>query len=182
MTGTTLVYSGRTTNWPVIAAAVAGGLALALFGRPWAGPWPGMLGPIAIALVALVVGLVTSTSLRVTTGPRGLQVRCGVFGWPRFAYPRERISGSGNRDGVDLANMELGSQLDATRRLDLRPALRPGAAIDAHQRPPSNSRRHRPAGGAGRTRPRSHQCRRALATRRSTLIASASLPARVVSL
>ncbi len=94
MTGTTLVYSGRTTNWPVIAAAVAGGLALALFGRPWAGPWPGMLGPIAIALVALVVGLVTSTSLRVTTGPRGLQVRFGVFGWPRFAYPRERISGA----------------------------------------------------------------------------------------
>ena len=93
MTGPTLVYSGRTTNWPVVAVALAGGLPLGLFGRPWAGPWPGMLGPIAVALVALVLGLVTSTSLRVTTGPRGVQVRCGVFGWPRFAYPRERISG-----------------------------------------------------------------------------------------
>jgi hypothetical protein len=92
MTGTTLVYSGRTTNWPVIAAAVAGGLALVVFGRPWAGPWPGMVGPLAIAFVALVLGLVTSTSLRVTTGPRGVQFRCGVFGWPRFAYPRERIT------------------------------------------------------------------------------------------
>lgn len=52
-----------------------------------------MLGPIALALAALVVGLVTSTSLRVTIGPRGVQVRCGVFGWPRFDYPRGRISG-----------------------------------------------------------------------------------------
>jgi hypothetical protein len=93
MTGTTLVYSGRTTNWPMIATAAAGGLALALFGRPWAGPWPGMIGPLVIALGVLVLGLVTSTSLRVTTGPRGVQVRCGVFGWPRFGYPRERISG-----------------------------------------------------------------------------------------
>jgi hypothetical protein len=92
MTAATLVYSGRTTNWPVIAAAVAGGVALALFGRPWAGPWPGMVVPILITVAALAVGLVTSTSLRVTTGPRGVHVRCGVFGWPRFAYPRERIS------------------------------------------------------------------------------------------
>jgi hypothetical protein len=35
---------------------------------------------------------VTSTSLRVTTGPRGVQVRCGAIGWPRFSYPRERIA------------------------------------------------------------------------------------------
>ena len=94
MTGTTVVYSGRTTNWPVIAAALVGGLALALSGRPWAGPWPGMLGPLAIALGALVLCVVTSTSLRVTAGPRGVQVRFGVFGWPRFSYPRERIAGA----------------------------------------------------------------------------------------
>lgn len=92
MTGTMVVYSGRTTNWPVIAVAVAGGLALVVFGRPWAGPWPAMIGPIAIALLALVAGLVTSTSLRVTTGPLGAHIRCGVFGWPRFTFPRERIA------------------------------------------------------------------------------------------
>lgn len=92
MTGTMLVYSGRTTNWPVIAVAVAGGLALVVFGRPWAGPWPGMIGPLAIALVALVAVLVTSTSLRVTTGPLGAHIRCGVLGWPRFTFPRERIA------------------------------------------------------------------------------------------
>jgi hypothetical protein len=90
MTSTT-VYSGRTTNWPVIGAAVAGGLALALVGRPWAGPWPGMLGPLAIAIAVIALGLATATSLRVTTGPRGVDVRCGAFGWPRFTYQRERI-------------------------------------------------------------------------------------------
>lgn len=92
MTGTTMVYSSRATNWPVIGVAVAGGLGLVVLGRPWAGPWPGMAGPLAIVLVALAVGVVTSTSLRVTTGPRGVQVRCGVFGWPRFAYRRELIT------------------------------------------------------------------------------------------
>jgi hypothetical protein len=82
------------TNWPVIGSALVGGLALALFGRPWAGPWPGMAVPLAIVLTLLTVGLMTSTSLRVTAGPRGVQVHCGVFGWPRFTYSRERISGA----------------------------------------------------------------------------------------
>jgi hypothetical protein len=92
MTEATLVYSGRTTNWPVLGAALAGGLALAVFGRLWSGPWPGMIGPIAILVGLIVLSVVTSTSLRVTTDPRGVQIRCGVFGWPRFTYPREQIS------------------------------------------------------------------------------------------
>jgi hypothetical protein len=94
MTTATLIYSGRTTNWPVIIAAVVGGLALGVSGRPWSGPWPGVVVPVAIAVLVLVAGVVTSTSLRVTAGPRGVQVRCGVFGWPHFAYARERISGA----------------------------------------------------------------------------------------
>jgi hypothetical protein len=92
MTPPTVVYSSRTTNWPVIAAGLAGGVALALLGRPWSGPWPGMLVPVAIVLTVLLVGLATSTSLRVTTGPKGVHVRCGVFGWPHFTYPRGRIA------------------------------------------------------------------------------------------
>jgi len=92
MNATTVVYSGRTTNWPVVAGLVAGAVALALFGRPWAGPWPGMLGPIAFFVILLAVVLVTTTSLRVTAGARGVQVRCGPFGWPRFTYPRELIA------------------------------------------------------------------------------------------
>ena len=93
MNTSTTVYSGRTTNWPLVVAAVAGGLALMLLGRPWAGPWPGMVVPLVLVVALLVVAVMTSTSLRVTTGPRGVDVRWGVLGWPRFAYPCERISG-----------------------------------------------------------------------------------------
>jgi hypothetical protein len=92
MSETTVVYSGRTTNWPLLAAACIGGLALMLLGRPWAGPWPGMFVMLAIALGALFVAVVTTTSLRVTTGPHGVHIRCGVFGWPRFTYRHERIA------------------------------------------------------------------------------------------
>jgi len=91
MSAPTLIYSSRTTNWPVIGVAIAGGVALALLGRPWAGPWPGMIVPLAVFLGVFFVALVTSTSLRVTTGPRGVQIWCGVFGWPRFTYPAARI-------------------------------------------------------------------------------------------
>lgn len=101
MTGPTLVYSGRTTNWPVVAAALAGGLALIVFGRPWDGAWPGMIGPLAIAVAVLTIGVATSTSMRVTTGLRGVQIRCGVLGWPRFTYPRQRIA-SGEILGVSI--------------------------------------------------------------------------------
>lgn len=94
MNNAMVVYSGRTTNWPMLASGVLAGIALAGFGRPWAGPWPGMAVPLAIFFVALTVVLLTSTSMRVTAGPRGVQVHCGVFGWPRFTYSRERISGA----------------------------------------------------------------------------------------
>jgi len=87
-----LVYSGRMTNWPLIVVAMAAFAALVVMGRPWAGPWPGMAVPIAIALVLAAGGLATSTSFRVTTGPKGVQVRCGAIGWPRFSYPAERIA------------------------------------------------------------------------------------------
>jgi hypothetical protein len=94
MNQTTVVYSGRMTNWPMIVSGVVAGLALAAFGRPWAGPWPGMVVPVAVFLLIFTVTVVISTSLRVTAGPRGVQVYYGAFGWPRFTYSRERISGA----------------------------------------------------------------------------------------
>jgi hypothetical protein len=92
VTKATLVYSGRTTNWPLVGVGIAGFAGLVVMGRPWAGPWPGMAVPLAITLVLAAVGFSTSTSLRVTTGPNGVHVRCGALGWPRFSYPAERIA------------------------------------------------------------------------------------------
>ena len=92
MNEATIVYSGRMTNWPLIGVGVAAFAALIILGRPWARPWPGMVVPLAVAIVLAAAGLVTSSSLRVTTGPRGVHVRCGPLGWPRFSYPRERIA------------------------------------------------------------------------------------------
>jgi hypothetical protein len=88
----TLVYSGRTTNWPLIGVGVAAFAALVMLGRPWDGPWPGMAVPLAVTLGLFGIVALTSTSLRVTTGPRGVQVRWGVFGWPGRTYPPERIT------------------------------------------------------------------------------------------
>jgi hypothetical protein len=92
MTEATLVYTGRTTNWPLIAVGVAGFVVLVVLGRPWAGPWPGMAVVLAITIGLLAVTLAASTSLRVTTGPRGVHVRWGAIGWPRFSYPLEQIA------------------------------------------------------------------------------------------
>jgi hypothetical protein len=123
MNRATVVYSGRMTNWPLIGSGVFAGLALAAFGRPWAGPWPGMVVPLAIFLIVLTVSLLTSTSLRVTAGPRGVQVRCGVFGWPRFTYSRERIS------GADIVAVSIWHTWNWTPRGGWQFVLRSGPAL-----------------------------------------------------
>ena len=92
MTEPTLVYSGRMTNWPLIAMGVAAFVALVVLGRPWDGPWPGMIGLLVVSFGLFALCAVTSTSLRVTTGPRGVHVRWGVFGRPSFNYPPERVA------------------------------------------------------------------------------------------
>lgn len=88
----TLVYSGRTTNWPLIGVGVAAFAGLVTLGRPWDGPWPGMAVILVVAFGLFGVVALTTTSLRVTTGPGGVQVRWGVFGWPGRTYPPERIA------------------------------------------------------------------------------------------
>src|SRR5690349_21258864 len=92
MSEPTLVYSGRMTNWPLMAAGVVAAVALIVLGRPWDGPWPGMIVPLVVTLGLFALCALTSTSLRVTTGPRGVQVRWGVFGWPSFDYPPDRVA------------------------------------------------------------------------------------------
>lgn len=123
MNGATVVYSGRTTNWPMIVFGVVGGVALAVSGRPWAGPWPGMVVPLAVFLVLLISALLTSTSMRVTAGPQGVQVHCGAFGWPRFTYSRERIT------GADIVSVSIWHSWNWTPRGGWHLFLRSGPAL-----------------------------------------------------
>ncbi len=93
-TGVHSVYSGRSTNWPMIW--LAGALAVPFIamgmtskGSFWA---PGFVIPAGIVLVALLVTLLTAASVRTTAGPNGVTVHFGTFGWPRFRYPIARIA------------------------------------------------------------------------------------------
>jgi hypothetical protein len=80
------VYTGRTTNWLVLALGVL--LLVPLFLGSQAGLPASGLCALGGAALFIAVG----SSLRTTAGPAGVTVRFGVLGWPRFRYDRERIA------------------------------------------------------------------------------------------
>ncbi len=102
---TSTVYTGRVTNWPLIGLTVALALVLVSLSKFWRGPWPGMVVPLAIVVLALALVLFTMSSVRVTTGPNGVDARFGVFGWPRFHYSLERINAF---DTISVPAWQLG--------------------------------------------------------------------------
>src|SRR5687767_4072307 len=87
------VYTGRTTNWPMIWLTTALVVALVALAPGPEGSWTevGLLVPLLVAIGAAAVNLLTATSVRATAGPQGVTVHFGVFGWPRCRYPIERI-------------------------------------------------------------------------------------------
>lgn len=91
---TRLVLTGRVTNWPMIWVTTALLVPLLAMAGPSRAEWtaPGFLIPVAIAVAAVVVNLLTLSSLRTTAGPQGVTVYFGVAGWPRFHCPVERIA------------------------------------------------------------------------------------------
>lgn len=121
------VYSGRVTNWPLIVLMVGLAAALVVNGEVWRGPWPGMLVPAAILGLSLALVVLTTTSLRVTAGPRGVQVRFGPFGLPRFRYARDRIA---RAEPVDVSLWAVGGWgVHWTPRRGLLLVLRSGPAL-----------------------------------------------------
>jgi hypothetical protein len=84
-------YSGRTTNWFALWLTTAMAVPLLALGVA-NGSWTG-LGVIsaAIIVVAVLANLLTANSVRSIAGPNGVTVHFGVFGWPRFRYPLDRI-------------------------------------------------------------------------------------------
>ena len=87
------IYSGRSTNWPMIFLSIALVLPLLALAKGSNGSWSavGFLIPLLVVVAAAAANLLTATSLRTTAGPNGITVHCGVLGWPRFRYPMHRI-------------------------------------------------------------------------------------------
>jgi len=88
------VYSGRSTNWPMIVLSTALLVPLLWMAAGMDDSWtsPGLIIPVCIMLAAAAINLLTATSVRTTAGPNGVSVHFGVVGWPRFHYPLERIA------------------------------------------------------------------------------------------
>ncbi|MFJ7215878.1 hypothetical protein [Amycolatopsis sp. NPDC098790] len=84
------IYTGRSTNWPLVGTlAVALLLPLLLLGTLSPGSWLDPAGPAIPLLVAtgvVLVAVLTGLSVRTAAGPNGLSVHCGIFGWPRRTY------------------------------------------------------------------------------------------------
>jgi hypothetical protein len=85
------IYTGRVTNWPLVAAfgAVLTASVL-LLGSLSRGSWLDPAGP-AIPLLIAVVAVLTGLSVRTTAGPNGVSVHCGVAGFPRRTYRLHEI-------------------------------------------------------------------------------------------
>jgi hypothetical protein len=95
MTDTTThtVYTGRSTNWPMIWLSTALLIPLVAMAKGSGDSWTnaGMFIPLMVVFVVAAINLLTATSVRTVTGPNGVTVYFGVFGWPRFRYPINRI-------------------------------------------------------------------------------------------
>ena len=80
------IYSGRSTNWPMICLSIALVLPLVALAKGSNGSWSavGFLIPLLVVVAAAAANLLTATSLRTTAGPNGITVHCGALGWPRF--------------------------------------------------------------------------------------------------
>lgn len=123
------VVTDRTTNWPMIwvtSAVIVPLLAMAAPSRAELTA-PAFLVPVAIAVLAIVVNVVTLSSLRTTAGPRGVTAHFGVFGWPRFRYPIASISQVVTTDVKPSSQLAWGLTWSPRRGLTL--ALRNGRAV-----------------------------------------------------
>jgi hypothetical protein len=86
-----------------------------------------MAVPLAIVVGLVILVVLTTSSQRVTTGPNGVLVRFGVLGWPRFAYPPERIASA---EVAQVSSWVVWSSgISWTRRYGLLLMLRSGPAL-----------------------------------------------------
>ncbi len=88
-----VVYTGRTTSWPMVASTCLGALLLVLVAREGGGAWADLvvIVPLLLVGVGVLAEILTSSSVRATAGPNGFTIRWGVLGWPRCSYRLDEI-------------------------------------------------------------------------------------------
>ncbi len=85
------IYTGRATNWLMVALSSVLVVPLLALGNAPDGRWRDLAVPLLVAAAAVLANLLTASSVRTTAGPNGVSVRFGVVGWPRCTYPVEQI-------------------------------------------------------------------------------------------
>ncbi len=81
------VYTGRVTNWLMVALSSVLLVPLVLVSRAD----PGAVrtqdaAVLGLIVVGVLLEVLTATSVRTAVGPNGVAVRWGVLGWPRVTY------------------------------------------------------------------------------------------------
>ncbi|GGK38421.1 hypothetical protein GCM10010124_34130 [Pilimelia terevasa] len=84
------IYTGRATNWPVVALSAVLAVPLLIMGKPADGRAAAV--PLLLVVVGVLAEAVTAGSVRTTAGPNGVSVRFGLFGWPRCTYRLDQIA------------------------------------------------------------------------------------------
>jgi len=87
------VYTGRTTNWPMVATTCVGALFVVIMGKQSNGSWGDLLFVVPLMLVAIgiLANVLTASSVRAAAGPNGFTIRWGLVGWPRCTYGLDEI-------------------------------------------------------------------------------------------
>lgn len=85
------VYTGRTTGWPVVVLSGVLAVVLVTAGGFGDGGWLSLGLPLILVAIGVIGEVLTSSSVRVTAGPNGFDVRWGILGWPRCTYRLDQI-------------------------------------------------------------------------------------------
>lgn len=86
------IYTGRVTNWPMVAASGIALVPVLFLGQNSNGRWLDLAAPLLLAAIGVIAYALTGSSVRTTAGPRGVTVHFGVLGWPRCTYPLDQIA------------------------------------------------------------------------------------------
>ena len=93
------IYTGRMTNWPMVAVSAALTAPLLIMGSLSYGSSRDLAVPLLVAATGVLLNVLTGSSVRTSAGPNGVSVRFGLLGWPHCTYRLDQIE---HAEVVDL--------------------------------------------------------------------------------